>query len=153
MSIAECVGFHWDGDRYGKKFGVSADWLMHGAAHFCWARHGSCAFLLGTAWELRIFAGSCGAAWEWLIHSEEHGVCGVVQFLEVAAGTGESVFIVFCVCGTPGTALCSSWRSPLGQDARYPWSFAWVVRHGRLSVGIRVRSCVALHGPYWAIFS
>ena len=51
MSIAECVGFHWDGDRYGKKFGVSADWLMHGAAHFCWARHGSCAFLLGAAWE------------------------------------------------------------------------------------------------------
>ena len=63
MSIAECVGFHWDWNRYGKKFGVSADCLMRGAAHFCWARHGSCAFLLGTAWELRIFAGhSKGAA-------------------------------------------------------------------------------------------
>ena len=115
---------------------------------------GACHYLKKqTTFMISLFQMQSGKPCERLIHSKEHGVCGVVQFLEVAAGTGESVFIVFCVCGTPGTALCSSWRSPLGQDARHPWSFAWVVRHGRLSVGIRVRSCVALHGPYWAIFS
>ena len=63
MSIAECVGFHWDGDRYGKKFGVSADWLMHGAAHFCLARHGSCAFLLGTAWDRAWDMGAAHFCW------------------------------------------------------------------------------------------
>ena len=131
MSIAECVGFHWDGDRYGKKFGVSADWLMHGAAHFCWARHGSCAFLLGTAWVLRIFAGRSmgmtdpqrgercmrssavlgGRRWDrgvgihcllrvWYARN------GFAQFLEVAAGARCSISLVFCVGGTPRTALC-----------------------------------------------
>ena len=131
MSIAECVRFHWDGDRYGKKFGVSADWLMHGAAYFCWARHGSCAFLLGTAWELRIFAGRSmgmtdpqrgarcmrssavlgGRRWDrgFGIHCllrVWYARNGFVQFLEVAAGARCSTSLVFCVGGTPRTALC-----------------------------------------------
>ena len=148
MSIAECVGFHWDGDRSKKKFGVSADWLMHGAAHFCLARYGSCAFLLGAPWELRIFAGrTMGMAVPQrgarrmrssaVLGGRRWGQCvgihsvlrmwyarnGFVWFLEVAA-----------------------W-----QDAWYSWSFAWVVRHGQLCICIRVRSSLVRRGRFWAL--
>ena len=101
------------------------------AAHFCWAQHGNRPFLLGAAWELRIFSGRSmgmtdpqrGAR---CMRSSavlggrrcDRGVgihCllrvwyarnGFVQFLEVAAGAGCSISLVFCVGATPRTALC-----------------------------------------------
>ena len=131
MSIAECDGFHWDGDRYGKKFRVSADWLMHGARAFLLGATWGRAFLLGANWELCIFAGrSMG-----MTDPQRGARCmrssavlggrrcdrgfgircllrvwyarnGFVQFLEVAAGARCSTSLVFCVGGTPRTALC-----------------------------------------------
>ena len=111
-----------------------SDWLMHGAAHFFWARHGSCAFLLGTAWELRIFAGrsmgmtdpqrgaQCmrrsavlgGHRWDrgvgiHCLLRVWYAKNGFVQFLEVAAGAGCSISMIFCVDCTPRMPRC--WHS------------------------------------------
>ena len=140
MSIAECVRFHWDRDRYGKESGVSADmvpclvnawdrafllgaaWELcifagrsMGAAHFCWARHGSCAFLLGTAWELRIFAGrSMGMT------DPQRGARCMRSSAVLGGRRWDRGVGIHCLLRVwyARNALSSSWRSPLGQDAR-----------------------------------